>query len=51
MTVIRIAKFFILIFIGLKMLKHELEFIKTSNESLAKNKIKNEIEQLLLKCC
>ena len=30
-------------------LKHEIEFIIKSNESLAKNKIKNEIEQLLLK--
>ena len=31
-------------------LKHETEFITESNESLPKNKIKNEIEQLLLKC-
>ena len=30
-------------------LKHEIEFILKSNESLAENKIKNEIEQLLLK--
>ena len=30
-------------------LKHKIEFIKTSNESLAENKIKNEIEQLLSK--
>ena len=30
-------------------LNHEIEFIIKSNESLAKNKIKNEIEQLLLK--
>ena len=30
-------------------LKHEIEFIIKSNESLAENKIKNEIEQLLLK--
>ena len=29
--------------------KHETEFIIKSNESLAENKIKNEIEQLLLK--
>ena len=29
-------------------LKHEIEFIIKSNESLAENKIKNEIEQLLL---
>ena len=30
-------------------LKNEIEFIIKSNESLAENKIKNEIEQLLLK--
>ena len=30
-------------------LKHEIEFIIKSNESLAKNKIKKEIEQLFLK--
>ena len=30
-------------------LKHEMEFIIKSNESLAENKIKNETEQLLLK--
>ena len=30
-------------------LKHKIEFIIKSNESLAENKIKNEIEQLLLK--
>ena len=30
-------------------LKHEIEFIIKINKSLAKNKIKNEIEQLLLK--
>ena len=30
-------------------LKHEIEFIMKSNESLAENKIKSEIEQLLLK--
>ena len=29
--------------------KHETEFIIKSNESLAENKIKNEIEQLLLR--
>ena len=29
-------------------LKHQIEFMIKSNESLAKNKIKNEIEQLLL---
>ena len=29
--------------------KHEIEFIIISNESLAENKIKNETEQLLLK--
>ena len=30
-------------------LKHEIEFIIKSNESLADNKIKNKVEQLLLK--
>ena len=30
-------------------LKHEIEFNIKSNESLAENKIKNKIEQLLLK--
>ena len=30
-------------------LKHKIEFIIKSNESLAENKIKNGIEQLLLK--
>ena len=30
-------------------LKHEIEFMIKSNESLAESKIKNEIEQLLLK--
>ena len=30
-------------------LKHKIEFIIKSNESLAENKIKNEIKQLLLK--
>ena len=30
-------------------LKHKIEFIIKSNESFAENKIKNEIEQLLLK--
>ena len=30
-------------------LKHETEFIIKSNESLAENKIKNEIQELLLK--
>ena len=30
-------------------LKHETEFVIKSNESLAENKIKNEIDQLLLK--
>ena len=33
-----------------KNLKHEIEFIIKTNESLAENKIKNEIEQLLSKC-
>ena len=32
-----------------KNLKDEIEFIIKHNESLAKNKIKNEIEQLLIK--
>ena len=31
------------------ILKYEVEFIVKSNESLAENKIKNEIEKLLLK--
>ena len=30
-------------------LKHKVEYIIKSNESLAENKMKNEIEQLLLK--
>ena len=30
-------------------LKHEIKFIIKSNKSLAENKTKNEIEQLLLK--
>ena len=30
-------------------LKHEIEFLIKSNESLAENRIKNEIEQLLSK--
>ena len=30
-------------------LKHETKFIRKSNEYLAENKIKNQIEQLLLK--
>ena len=30
-------------------LKHEIEFIRKSNQFLAENKIKNEIEQLLSK--
>ena len=32
-----------------KMLKHKIEFIIKSNESLDENQIKNETEQLLLK--
>ena len=32
-----------------KNLKHEIEFIIKTHESLAENKIKNNIEQLLLK--
>ena len=31
-------------------LKHEIEFIIKSSKSLAENKIKIEIEELLLKC-
>ena len=31
-----------------KNLKHEVEFILNSNKSLAQNKIKREIEQLLI---
>ena len=31
-------------------LKHEVQFIIKSDESLVENKIKNEIQQLLLKC-
>ena len=31
-------------------LKHEIEFIIKSNGSIAENKIKNETEQILLKC-
>ena len=31
-------------------LKYEIEFTIKSNESLAENKIKSKIEQLLLKC-
>ena len=34
---------------GDENLKHEIEIIVKSNESLAENKIKHEIEQLLLK--
>ena len=30
-------------------MKHEIEFMIKNNESLAKNKIRNDIEQLLLK--
>ena len=33
-----------------EILKHEIEFIIKSNESIAEKKIKNEIEQLLLNC-
>ena len=32
-----------------KNLKHEIQLVIKSNESLVKNKIKNEIEQLFLK--
>ena len=53
MAVIREPKTFYFHFDWLKhddeTLKHEIEFIIKSNESLAENKTKNEIEQLLLK--
>ena len=56
MIVMRHLKTFILILIGLNRLmehlKHEIylhEFIIKSNGSSADNKIKNEIEQLILK--
>ena len=53
MIVIRDSKTFCFDFYQLKdvdeNLKHEFEFIIKNNESLAENKIKNEIEQLLLK--
>ena len=47
MVVIRDPKLFVLILIGLQTLKNEIELIIKSNESLAENKIKKEIEQLL----
>ena len=53
MIVIRDPKTFGFNFDGSKYvdenLKHEIEFITKSNDSLAENKIKNEIEQLLSK--
>ena len=53
MIVIRVSKTFCFHFDWPKYvddnLKHESEFIIKSNEYLAKNKIKNETEQLLLK--
>ena len=53
MTVIRDPKTFYFSFDWPKdvdeNLKHEIEFIIKSNKSLAENKIKNEIGQLLLK--
>ena len=53
MIVIRDPKLFVLSFDWLKdvdeNLKHETEFRINSNESLVENKIKNEIEKLLLK--
>ena len=52
MIVIRDPQNFVLILTGPKYidvnLKHGIEFIIKSNESLAKNKIKNNTEQLLL---
>ena len=45
-------KLFALILIGLNVdenLRNEIEFIIKSNESLAENEIKSEIEQLFLK--
>ena len=53
MIVIRDPKTFYFNFDWLKYfdenLKHEIEFIIKSNDSLAENKIKNKTEQLLLK--
>ena len=53
MVVIREAKTFYFDFVWPKdadeNLKHVTEFILKSNESLAENKIKNKIEQLMLK--
>ena len=51
--VIRNAKTFCFNFNWLKdgdeNLKHKIEFIIKSNESLAENKLKNDVQQLLLK--
>ena len=47
MIVTNIPKLFVLSL--MRYLKHEIEFIIKSKEPLAENKIKNEIEQLLLK--
>ena len=47
MIVTNIPKLFVLSL--MRYLKHENEFIIKSKEPLAENKIKNEIEQLLLK--
>ena len=53
MIVIRDPKTFYFYFVWAKdvdeNLKHETEFIIKTNESLVENKIKNGIEQLLLK--
>ena len=53
MIVMRDSKFFCFDFDWSKNvnenLKHEIEFIIKSNESLSENKIKNEIEKCLLK--
>ena len=47
MIVTNIPKLFVLSL--MRYLKYEIEFIIKSKEPLAENKIKNEIEQLLLK--
>ena len=54
MIVIRDPKTFCFNFLSPKdvdeNLKYQIQFIIKSNVSLAKNKMKNEMEQLLLKC-
>ena len=49
MIVTRDPKTFFFLFAFGKNLKHEIEFIIKSNDSLSENKVKNEIEQLLSK--